>query len=151
MRSHIAGLFQVVIPVFGDQPGNAIEAERRGYGISIPIQELTTDKLLEAVNKVLHDPTYTNRAQEHGTLVLDEIVKPLDKAVWWMEYAMRYPGLKHMRSPVQDLSWYQYFLLDVIGFVLLVITLILVIVFLTCRCCYRTCCATSSRKKSKQA
>ena len=107
---------QIVIPVFGDQPSNGLEAQSRGYGISIPLPELTTEKLQESVDRVLSDPTFSQKAQEHGAMVMDQINTPLERAVWWLEYAMRYPGMKHMRSPVHDLHWTQYLLLDVVAF-----------------------------------
>lgn len=45
----------------------------------------------------------------------------LEKAVWWTEYVIRHKGAPHLRSPALDLPIYQYFLLDIIGFVLLVL------------------------------
>ena len=69
-----------------------MEAERRGYGINIPFPELTEDKLSAAINEILSNSSYQLRAEEHGKLVMDEMTKPLERAVWWMEYAMRYPG-----------------------------------------------------------
>ena len=87
---------QVVIPVFGDQPANGLEAERRGYGISIPLPDLTSENLFEAVSKILTDPKYTLKAQEHGQLVMDELTTPLERAIWWIEYAIRYPGMHYI-------------------------------------------------------
>ena len=75
-----------------------MEAERRGYGINIPFPELTEEKLSAAIDKILNNCSYKSRAEEHGRLVMDEMTKPLERAVWWMEYAMRYPGkyiIKH--------------------------------------------------------
>ncbi len=136
----------MVVPVFGDQPSNALEAERRGYGIAIPLPELTEDKLFNAIKEILDNPSYARRAQEHGTMLMDEMTKPLDRAVWWIEYALRYPGMKHMRSPVHDLHWTQYFLLDVIGFIALVVTIVLFIVVKTLSCCCRMCFGKSGKK-----
>ena len=131
----------MIIPIFGDQYGNANEAERRGYGISVPLYELTEERLYDAMTKVLNDPAYAERAREHGTLVTDEITKPLDRAIWWLEYAMRHPGMNHMRSPVHDLHWTQYFLLDVIGFFVVILAIVTAVAVLACKCCCRLCCA----------
>ena len=66
---------------------------------------------------MLNDPKYTQKAEEHGSLVMDQMSKPMERAVWWIEYAIRHPGgMKHMRSPVHQLHWSQYFLLDVYAF-----------------------------------
>lgn len=42
----------------------------------------------------------------------------LEKAIWWTEYAIRTRGAKHLRNPIVDLPFYKVYLLDVIGFVL---------------------------------
>ena len=84
--------------MFGDQPANGLEAERRGYGVSIPLPDLTSEKLFEAVTKILTDPKYTSKAQEHGQLVMDELTTPLERAIWWIEYAIRYPGTYGVRN-----------------------------------------------------
>ena len=41
--------FQVILPVFGDQPGNGKEAEMKGYGVSIPLAEIKADELYNAI------------------------------------------------------------------------------------------------------
>lgn len=43
----------VGISVFCDQHMNMRIAEQKGYGISVPIQKLTPEKLKLAINKVL--------------------------------------------------------------------------------------------------
>ena len=60
------------------------------------------------------------------------MTKPLDTAIYWIEYVVRHGGAPHLRVAGTDLVWYQYFLLDVILIVLVLsvvvfgITLILV-------------------------
>lgn len=41
----------------------------------------------------------------------------LEKAVWWTEYVIRNKGAKLLRNPIRDLPLYQYYFLDVIGFI----------------------------------
>lgn len=48
-------------------------------------------------------------------------MKPLDEAIYWVEYVIRHGGAEHLRVAALKLNWYQYMLLDVIGFVLLVV------------------------------
>ena len=127
------------MPIFGDQPANAYEAQHRGYGIAIPLPDLTSDKLYHAVNEVLTNASYASTAQTYGRMVMDQMTSPLERAVWWMEYALRYPGMKHMKSPVHDLHWTQYFLLDILAFFIVLLGLLGAIVFNLCRCCFRMC------------
>ena len=140
---------QVVIPVFGDQPSNGMEAERRGYGLTIPLPSLTSENLKEAITQVLNDESFAKNAEKHGDLVMDQMNSPLERAIWWIEYAMRHPGMKHMRSPVHDLHWTQYFLLDVIAFVALIVSIVIFVIFVACRCCFRVVCGRCSGKTAK--
>ncbi|KAJ8959686.1 hypothetical protein NQ318_021877, partial [Aromia moschata] len=50
---------------------------------------------------------------------LDTPMSGLQCAIWWTEYIIRNKGAKHLRSPTADLPVYQYWLLDVMSFLLL--------------------------------
>ena len=122
----------------GDQLPNGRYAEEAGIGKMIPFKEVTEVKLSEAIKALLTDPSYRTKAQELGKLLNDQIDKPLDRAVWWMEHLIRHPKFgENMRSPVHDLAWYQYFLLDVIALIGGALFLIVFILYklLRCICC----------------
>ena len=65
-------------------------------------------------------------------LVMDQPMHPVDKATWWMEYLIRHPNPDDaMRSPALELLWWQYLLIDVLIFlVVVVISFIIVVRFL---------------------
>ena len=48
--------------------------------------------------------------------------------MWWIEYVIRNKGTKFLRSAAAEVSFVKYFLLDVIGFVLGTLCLILLII-----------------------
>lgn len=50
----------------------------------------------------------------------DRPMSPLNTAIFWTEYVIRHGGTPHMRSAALDLAWYQYLLIDVIAFVLVI-------------------------------
>ena len=122
-------ILQVFVPVVGDQPANAKEAERLGFGVMLPYQEITEKKVEEALNLILTDQKYTNRAKEFGALAADQIQHPLEKACWWLEHIMRHPHEYRNKSPVFKLAWYQYFCLDVIFFIAFVVFLMFYIIY----------------------
>ena len=97
--------------------------KKHGFGEYILFKDLTKARLFQAVEKVLHDPKYTNAAQSIGSIMNDQMTRPLDRAVWWIEHIMRHPDLYPRKSPVHQLSWYQYFLLDVIALYLFILYL----------------------------
>jgi len=53
--------------------------------------------------------------------------------VYWTEYVIRHKGALHLRSAVLDLTWYQYFQLDVIAVLGLTVRCVVLIVYMTLR------------------
>lgn len=64
---------------------------------------------------------FTENAKRMSSIFHDRPISTLDKAVYWVEYVIRHKGAHHLRSPAVDLTWYQYYLLDVIALILSVI------------------------------
>ncbi|KAF5295475.1 hypothetical protein FQR65_LT10463 [Abscondita terminalis] len=101
------------IPVFGDQDKNLNLVQKGGYGLSISYNELSESILINTINHLLNDTKFAQTAKERSKIMHDEPMKPLEKAIFWIEYVIRHRGAPHLRSPALNLSWYQYFLLDV--------------------------------------
>ena len=128
----------------GDQPANAKEAVRIGIGEMVSFQELSEKIFGDKLNAVLTHPKYTNRAKEHGSLVVDQIEHPLQRATWWLEHVMRHPHEYRNKSPVHKLSWYQYFCLDVILILGVALALFLSVLFKIVSLC---CCTRKTKIK----
>lgn len=54
-------------------------------------------------------------------------MSPEKSIVYWTEYVHRHKGAPHLKSHALELTWYQYFLLDVIAAILICIFIILFI------------------------
>ncbi|KAF0724971.1 UDP-glucuronosyltransferase 2A3-like [Aphis craccivora] len=39
----------------------------------------------------------------------------IDNAVFWIEFVVRHKGAPHLRTTANQLYWFQYYMLDVIG------------------------------------
>lgn len=58
----------------------------------------------------------------------------LDTAVYWVEYVIRHGGAHHLRTAAVDLTWYQYYLLDVIAlFMSVIVSFVFIFYFITKR------------------
>jgi UDP:flavonoid glycosyltransferase YjiC (YdhE family) len=57
------GVPVVTIPVFCDHDANAAKAEVDGYALVVQLTHLTSDKLVKAIYKVIHDPSYRREAK----------------------------------------------------------------------------------------
>ncbi len=80
----------------------------------------------------------------------DRPIKPLDEAVFWIEFVMRNKGAKHLRVEAHNLNWYQYHCLDVIAFLIAILTVVLYTVFKMCKLFIMRCCFRSKRKSKKR-
>ena len=78
----------------------------------------------------------------------DRPQRPVERAAFWIEHVIRHGG-DYMRSPINELSWYQYYLLDVIGFLIGILLLTLLIVFHIFRCLLRMGAKAFSVKQKK--
>lgn len=57
------GVPVVMMPVFCDQDANAAKASADGYGITMELSELSTDKLVRAVTSLIVQPQYKAAAR----------------------------------------------------------------------------------------
>jgi len=135
----------VGIPLGNDQKPNLLRATARGYAVLLDWSTLSSDSLLEAIKKALDSPDIKESMEKQHAIFLDTRDSPLDTAIWWVEYVIRHGGAKHLKPASLALSWYQYYLLDVIG-LLLVFLLIIILVFVKCLCFVTSCCF---RRKAK--
>ncbi|KAM5272471.1 UDP-glucuronosyltransferase 2A1 isoform 2-T2 [Ctenodactylus gundi] len=126
------GVPMVGVPMFADQPDNIAHMKAKGAAVEVNLNTMTSADLLGALRAVINDPSYKENAMRLSRIHHDQPMKPLDRAVFWIEFVMRHKGAKHLRVAAHDLSWFQYHSLDVIGFLLACVTSA---VFLVTKCC----------------
>ena len=79
-------------------------------------------------------------------LLKDRRRTPVQETCDWIEYVLRHGGAKHLRPQVFNIPWYQYYLLDVMAFLVAVATSIVMVINLTCSFLCRLCYKTSGNK-----
>ncbi|XP_023410876.2 UDP-glucuronosyltransferase 2B17-like isoform X4 [Loxodonta africana] len=143
------GIPMVGIPLFADQPDNIVRMKAKGAAVSLDMNTMTSTDLLNALKTVINDPSYKENAMRLSAIHHDQPVKPLDRAVFWIEFVMRHKGAKHLRPAALSLTWYQYHSLDVIGFLL---ACVVIVTFLVIKCClfgYQKFFKTGKKKKTE--
>jgi glucuronosyltransferase len=115
----------LIIPFFGDQPSNAIIAESKGFALKLNLKDVSEETLKAKIEELISNKKYRQKAKEISRIFNDNPRKPMDEAMYWIEYVARHKGAKHLKSAAIKLSWYQYLLLDV-----LLVTIILLILFM---------------------
>ncbi|XP_044124047.1 UDP-glucuronosyltransferase 2A3 isoform X3 [Neovison vison] len=141
------GIPMVGLPMFADQPDNIAHMKAKGAAVEVDINTMTSEDLLNALRTVINEPSYKQNATRLSRIHHDQPVKPLDRAVFWIEFVMRHKGAKHLRPAAHNLTWFQYHSLDVIGFLLACVA---AAIFLVTKCClfsYRKFGKTGKKKK----
>ncbi|XP_052591894.1 UDP-glucuronosyltransferase 2B17-like isoform X1 [Peromyscus californicus insignis] len=112
------GIPMIGIPLFGEQNDNIAYMVAKGAAVALNIRTISGSDLLNALKAVINNPSYKEKAMWLSTIHHDQPIKPLDRAVFWIEFVMRHKGAKHLRPLAYNLTWYQYHSLDVVGFLL---------------------------------
>ncbi|XP_012510950.1 PREDICTED: UDP-glucuronosyltransferase 2B18-like [Propithecus coquereli] len=141
------GVPMVGIPLFWDQPDNIVHMKAKGAAVRLDFNTMSSTDLLNALKTVINDPLYKDNAMKLSRIQHDQLTKPLDRAVFWIEYVMRHKGAKHLRVAAHDLTWFQYHSLDVVGFLLACMA---TAIFIVTKCCLFFCrLFTTAGKKKK--
>ncbi|XP_078027195.1 UDP-glucuronosyltransferase 2B15-like [Epinephelus lanceolatus] len=104
----------VGLPLMFDQDDNLFRMTARGVAKVLDIGTLNTDNFLEAVKAVLYEPSYREKMQELSRLHRDQPMKPLDRAMFWIQFVIRHKGAAHLKTHSYKMSWIQYHSIDVI-------------------------------------
>ncbi|XP_067299700.1 UDP-glucuronosyltransferase 1A5-like isoform X5 [Pseudorasbora parva] len=143
------GVPMVMLPLFGDQGDNAQRLVARGVAEALSIFDVTSDKLLVALRKVLNDKSYKEKMTKLSAIHRDRPIEPLDLAVFWTEFVMRHKGADHLRTAAHELNWIQYHSLDVIGFLILILVTVIFVTVKSCMFCFRKCFKKTQKKKKE--
>lgn len=112
----------IVIPFASDQFSNAQRITKLGIGISLEISTLSQDSLISAIHQVTNG-NYTENVKKLREIVQDEPMKPVEKAVWWVEYVARHGGTLHLDYKGRHVPFWKYLMLDFIAIGLLILHL----------------------------
>nr|XP_048293957.1 UDP-glucuronosyltransferase 2B17-like isoform X2 [Myodes glareolus] len=126
------GFPMVGIPLFGEQHDNIAHMRVKGAAVGLEFTTMSSSDLRNALKAVINNPFYKENAMRLSTIHHDQPMKPLDRAIFWIEFVMRHKGAKHLRPLAHNLTWYQYHSLDVIAFLLACVA---TTAFLAIKCC----------------
>ncbi|XP_035250790.1 UDP-glucuronosyltransferase 2A1-like [Anguilla anguilla] len=136
------GVPLVGLPLMFDQPDNLYRMQVRGAAKIVDIANIDRSIFLQALQEVLHEPSYRMNMQRLSRLHLDQPMKPLDLAMFWIEFVIRHKGAAHLRTESYRMPWYAYHSVDVMIVLLaavffILLTTVAIIRFLCCGACRR--------------
>ncbi|XP_076271252.1 UDP-glycosyltransferase UGT5-like [Rhynchophorus ferrugineus] len=93
------GVPVLTIPCFADQYNNAYLAVQLGYALKLSYNDknFNEDTLYDLIQELLNNPQYRENAKTRSRLFHDRPMKPLDTAIYWIEYAIRNKGAPHLK------------------------------------------------------
>lgn len=121
------GVPMVCLPFFVDQHSNARKSVDLRVAVKSHYKQLrTVDDFRSLIIEITGDSKYSENAKKVSKLFRDKPEKPLDKAIWWVEYVMRNAGnLEILRSPTIELGFFASNSYDVILTVIVFIHLMI--------------------------
>ncbi|CAH1795871.1 unnamed protein product, partial [Owenia fusiformis] len=116
------GLPVVGVPFLGDQEHNCLKlVERVKSAKIVTLNTITSEQLQNAMEEVINNKTYRTNARKAATMYHDHLIDPRNKKLYWIEYVIRHKGAQHLRSAGENqLNFFQYYLLDIAGSVVVV-------------------------------
>ena len=112
------GVPMIGFPLFAEQHHNAFRMVDHGYGIDMNILTFTADELVNNIHKVLHEKSF-KMATQKASDILKSRPTAQDTATYWVEHVLKYGG-EHLRTGAVDMPLYQFLMLDILLFVLVV-------------------------------
>ncbi|KAM7405258.1 hypothetical protein PAMP_012533 [Pampus punctatissimus] len=122
------------IPLIFDQDDNMVRMKARGVAEIVEVTKLDVESLTSALKNIL-DPEkpYKKNMLKLSQLHHDKPIKPIDSAIFWIEYVMRHKGAAHLRTESYKLPWYAYHCLDVIAVIVAFCLLIMALIWVSCK------------------
>ncbi|BFZ00658.1 hypothetical protein BsWGS_03697 [Bradybaena similaris] len=137
------------LPIYGDQSYNAERIKIKQFGLRADMREASADELAAMMKEIIYNKKYTENIKKASRLYRELYKIPKQESAYWLDHVMKYGG-DYMRSPGQQMPWYQLFALDVIAFLIAVIIVIFLVIFFVAKWCYSLCRTAPQNAKSKR-
>ncbi|XP_030383804.1 UDP-glucuronosyltransferase 1-6-like [Scaptodrosophila lebanonensis] len=115
------GVPMLAFPIFGDQPGNAANMVRSGFGLSLHLQELNAIELQNTLKELLENNKYERAVKQYSKIYRDRPMTARQLVVYWTEYVLRHKGAYHLQSPWLRMSFVERNNLDVLALIIVLL------------------------------
>ncbi|XP_064097614.1 UDP-glucosyltransferase 2-like [Macrobrachium nipponense] len=131
------GIPVLAVPVAFDQPRNAARMARKGFGLVLDWEDMTTEAIVDAAQTILNDTSYAFRLKQVSEALRDQKETPAERAVWWIEYAIRSNACNssYLEYAGKKLHFLQYIQEDAIAFWVAVLVILYSVCARLCRYC----------------
>ncbi|OWF43377.1 UDP-glucuronosyltransferase 1-9 [Mizuhopecten yessoensis] len=110
------GIPMIGFPLFSDQYYNCERMRQKVYGVVLEFCTFGVNDIEEALRNITTQKRYIRTIKNASTIFRGRSESPLQHASYWVDHIVRY-GNKFVHSYSVDMPWYQYYLLDILMFV----------------------------------
>ncbi|CAB1329749.1 unnamed protein product [Coregonus sp. 'balchen'] len=103
------GVPMLGLPLIFDQFDNMLRLQARGVAKILEVTALEVEPMTQALTDILDkSKPYGENMLRMSKLHHDTPLKPMDNAIFWLEFAMRHKGAAHLRTESYKMPWYAY-------------------------------------------
>ena len=129
IESAYHGTPMIGLPIALDQKGNCAYMEHKGLGICMGhIGSFQSHELAENINIVLKNAQFLENAKNVSEIMHNQLLRDKEKVAFWIEHVVQF-GSKHLKAPGYETNLFQFFMIDVVIAVTVLVTFVL---FFTC-------------------
>lgn len=122
----------IVFPVTLDQPGNAMVAESKGYGIQMKLSHFTAEELEENIRRIFTEKKFADNAKFASAILRYKQESPAERVSFMVDHVIKY-GDFHLQSGALKLSTFQFIMFDIyLFFTGLILVICLVFGLIVC-------------------
>lgn len=136
------------MPIFGDQFYNAERVSIKELGLHVDMRHASANELAAMMKEIIYNGKYTQNMKKASRLFRELYKDPKHEAAYWLDHVMKYGG-DYMRSPGQQMPWYQLYALDVIAFLLTVLMIFALVIYIIIKQCLKCCGFHQQKTKAK--
>ncbi|KAI4501572.1 hypothetical protein M0802_003449 [Mischocyttarus mexicanus] len=116
----------IAMPFFGDQLFNARKILDAGIGLTLNVDTMTEELIVRTITEVVENKTYLDNIKLISAILKDELIRPMEKAIWNVEHVLKFPNSKHLRYHGRDMSWIDYY-----STILLILLILMILIFIS--------------------
>ncbi|XP_063541983.1 UDP-glycosyltransferase UGT5-like isoform X2 [Cydia strobilella] len=118
------GVPVIGIPMVGDQFYNVAKYVYHKIGKELCLEDLNEETLRSAIEEVIENKSYRENIIRLRTLMNDQPMSSLERAIWWTEHVLRH-GTKHLRAPAANMHWFEYYDVQLLVIVLCAVSTVI--------------------------
>ncbi|XP_072929900.1 UDP-glucosyltransferase 2-like [Epargyreus clarus] len=127
----------VGLPIIRSRKPFMGEITRYGAGEILDLYYLDKEAVKSVVTAVATNESYKKAISKLRSMVTEPVLSGPENAVWWTEYVIRNGGARHLRSPAVGVSFFKYYMLDIISFLLAIVISMLIATYYILRYIFR--------------